>query len=189
MGTIVMVRQPISETVSKLDAARRQLATAIELWFYDKDQVSIHTLSFAAYEIIHDVSRKKGRKQTLIFDTPFVKKQYRGSWSAAVKRTANFLKHGDHDPDGKIEFRPILSELFIIFAINGLETMSISLNEHEWSFFCWFWFNRSEMITQEGRDKLAELFPINVIAEFSDFPKVEFFKIAFEARRRAIANN
>ena len=33
--------------VTKLDAARRQLETAITLWFHDGDPVSIHTLAAA----------------------------------------------------------------------------------------------------------------------------------------------
>jgi hypothetical protein len=37
--------------VTKLDAARRQLRTAIHLWFNDGDPVSIHALAFAAYEL------------------------------------------------------------------------------------------------------------------------------------------
>ena len=46
--------------VSKLDAARRQLDCAIELWFADKDAVSTHGLAAAAHQIIHDTNRKKG---------------------------------------------------------------------------------------------------------------------------------
>jgi transcriptional regulator with XRE-family HTH domain len=42
--------------VSKLDAARRQLECAIELWFLEKDEVSVHTLAGAAYQIIHDIN-------------------------------------------------------------------------------------------------------------------------------------
>ncbi len=34
--------------IVKLDAARRQLAAAIELWFIEGDSVSIHTLAYAA---------------------------------------------------------------------------------------------------------------------------------------------
>lgn len=38
--------------VTKLDAVRRQLETAVILWFHDGDPVSIHTLTGAAYQII-----------------------------------------------------------------------------------------------------------------------------------------
>ncbi len=46
--------------VSKLNAARRQLNCALELWFSDKDEVSVHTLAAAAHQIIYDISKKKG---------------------------------------------------------------------------------------------------------------------------------
>jgi hypothetical protein len=38
--------------ITKLDAAKRQLATAIRLYFEDRDPVSVHTLVMAAGEII-----------------------------------------------------------------------------------------------------------------------------------------
>ena len=181
-----MPEQLISETVSKLDAARRQLATAIELWFYDKDQVSIHTLSFAAYEVIHSVSKKRGRTQSLIFDSPVVKKEYRRQLSVLMKRTASFFKHGEHDPDGTIEFRPILSEWFIVFAIAGLEAIGILINEYESAFLWWFCFNRPDLLTQEGRDKVLNFVPVEGIDEIKRLPKSEFFEIARKVRRSAL---
>ena len=38
--------------ISKIEAARRQLDSAIELWFLDKDEVSVHTLAAAAYQLV-----------------------------------------------------------------------------------------------------------------------------------------
>src|SRR5438128_1514480 len=46
--------------VTKLDAVRRQLETAIILWFHDGDPVSIHTLAAAAYQIIYDINAHRG---------------------------------------------------------------------------------------------------------------------------------
>ena len=51
--------------ISMLDAARRQLDTAIELWFRDSDPVSIHTLISVAYEILHDVNRARGNPDAI----------------------------------------------------------------------------------------------------------------------------
>jgi hypothetical protein len=45
--------------IGKLDAARRQLQTAIALWFDERDPVAIHTLSVAAYEIVHTISKQR----------------------------------------------------------------------------------------------------------------------------------
>jgi hypothetical protein len=43
--------------ISKLDAARRQLDTAIRLYFMEGDPVSVHTLAAAAFEILKDLVR------------------------------------------------------------------------------------------------------------------------------------
>jgi hypothetical protein len=75
---------------TKVDVARTQLKTAIRLWFHDGDPVSIHTLAYAAYEIIHFVSKKRNRTKQLIFDTLSVKDEYRGKWAKTIKEHANF---------------------------------------------------------------------------------------------------
>jgi hypothetical protein len=60
--------------ITKLDAARRHLATAIRLWFQNEDVVSIHTLAFAAYEVIHVISKKRNQyRRDLLFDSDWIK--------------------------------------------------------------------------------------------------------------------
>ncbi len=48
------------ETVTKLDAARRQLHTAIRLFFANEDMVSVHTLTRASHEILRTLLSAKG---------------------------------------------------------------------------------------------------------------------------------
>jgi hypothetical protein len=45
--------------VNKLEAARRQLETAITLYFAEDDEVSIATLAGAAYGLIRDINEKQ----------------------------------------------------------------------------------------------------------------------------------
>jgi len=52
-------------TVSKFEAARRQLETAALLYFNEGDNVSIHTLVSAAYGILEDLAAKQGQKMFL----------------------------------------------------------------------------------------------------------------------------
>jgi len=47
--------------VSKLDAARRQLETAIRLYFSEADPISIHALMSAAYQGVNGHKRCAGR--------------------------------------------------------------------------------------------------------------------------------
>lgn len=61
-----MARQPDSISVTKLDAARRQLETAERLWFLEDDPASIHTLAAAAHRVVHDIAEKAGDGATLL---------------------------------------------------------------------------------------------------------------------------
>jgi hypothetical protein len=170
----------MAKVVTKMDAARRQLATAVELWFRDKDEVSIHALAFASYEVIDAVSKKRGRTQDLIFDAIVVKDEYRKEFKAFVKKSANFFKHADRDPDATLEFEPELTGMFIVFAIRGLESIGISSNKHELAFAWWLCLNRPEMLTHEGRDLITKRIPVDVLEELRILPKREFFDAFLE---------
>src|SRR6266702_3691819 len=116
-------------TVGKLDAARRQLVTALTLWFNGDDPVSVHTLACAAYEIIHAVSEKQNPyRRDLLFDSFVVKDEHRREFNALMKGPANFFKHADRDGDAVITFKPILTELFFMFSILGIQLCGESLN-------------------------------------------------------------
>ena len=53
--------RPEAETsVSKLDAARRQLDAAIRMYLANEDELAIHTLAAAAYRILRDLLEKRG---------------------------------------------------------------------------------------------------------------------------------
>ncbi|MGI8569030.1 MAG: hypothetical protein ACR2KT_08130 [Methylocella sp.] len=78
--------------IGKLDAARRQLRTAITLWFNDGDPVSVHTLAYAAYEVIHAISEKRDpTRRDLLFDSRLIKDEFRGEWNATVENTPTSL--------------------------------------------------------------------------------------------------
>jgi hypothetical protein len=173
---------PRTEVVTKLDAARRQLATAIELWFHDKDEVSIHALAFASYEVIDAVSKKRGRTQDLIFDAAIVKDQYRTEFKDFVKKSANFFKHADRDPDAIIEFQLELTRMFILFAILGLHSIGISPSKHELAFTWWICLNHPEMLTHKGHDFITKSIPVDALDEIRSLTKGEFFDVFLQTR-------
>jgi hypothetical protein len=174
--------QPItSEIVPKLEAARRQLKTAIELWFADKDKVSILTLSYAAYEVIHTISAKRGRTHPLIFDTPSVPLHFRKLLSFHVKKVPNFFKHADRDSEGSVELKPAMAEGFLTFSILELQTMGISPNRYESAFMWWFNLTRPHWLTPLGRELIEKVFPIEEINEIRSWPKNKFLKAFLNA--------
>jgi hypothetical protein len=164
-----------TETVSKLDAARRQLATAIELWFNEKDSVSVHTLAYAAHDVIHALSKKHGRKQSLIMDYEGIKDEHKQMFRKAVRKAGNYFKHADYDPDESLEFNPASNEFFIFFAILGVELMGITINPIERAFIVWRCLHYPDLMTDHGRKMFSDGFPIQMLEYMRTIPKHEFF--------------
>ena len=52
--------QPRLLKLTKVDAARRQIESAIWLWFVDADVVSVHTLAAAAHRLLLDLAAHRG---------------------------------------------------------------------------------------------------------------------------------
>lgn len=88
--------------VTKLDAAKRQVDSAIRLLFIDADPVVIHTLAMAGFSIINDIAQVSDIKTLRITD--YVRPEMERKFWEAVKGTANFLKHADKDPEGVVTF-------------------------------------------------------------------------------------
>ena len=100
--------------LDKLECARRQLETAINLFFQDGDAVSIHTLTCAAYNVIRDVNNSRNGNPM------FAKERYvqmGGKPSLSdFNEPENFFKHADRDPDDELTFKPKFTECLLVDA-------------------------------------------------------------------------
>jgi hypothetical protein len=179
-----MVAKPNVLTISKLDAARRQLQTAITLWFAGGDPVSIHTLAYAAYEIIHAVSKQRnpGRRD-LLFDSALIKDQYRRQWAESIKKHANFFKHAQNDGNSIIEFKPAISEMFLFYSLYGMELCGERHNDEESAFIYWINIHRTDLLTDSGREKYEQSLPVETRNILKSIRKDEFLHYVKEARR------
>jgi hypothetical protein len=105
-------------TVSKLEAAERQLCQVIRLFFQRGDAVAIHTLAAAAYQILSDLCERKKLKREIedsaILDELGVKQEV----LAALRKPQNFFKHADRDPEGTVRFNPMLSACLILYGVH-----------------------------------------------------------------------
>jgi hypothetical protein len=173
-----------SITVTKLEAAQRQLRTAIRLWFADADPVSVHTLGYAAYEIIHAVSKRLNpNRRDLLFDSLSIKEEYRGEIAMLLKKHANFFKHANKAGEDVIEFHPVTSHLFLLFSIIGLEVCGQTKSTEEWAFVSWMQVHHPEFLTEKGREVVANAIPIDRLAELRLTSKSEFLECIYAARR------
>ena len=163
-------------TVTKLDAARRHLTTAIRLWFHDGDPVSIHTLSYAAYEVVHVLSRKANRTDKLLFDNDYIKDEFRSDFNKLIKAAPNFFKHADKDANSTLQFMPQFSEMFFLFTALGLETMGLKLGGEEKAFLIWLSIHNPQIMVDGAMKQFLEGFPVKTIDEVKLLPKPQFFK-------------
>lgn len=130
-------------TVEKLDAARRQLHTAIWLWFHGGDPVAIHALAFAAHEIVHTRFKLKGLRG-LLFDSRHVPEGKRREFGAAASKAGTFFKHARHDPHGKLRFVPEQSEPLMMAAVLGLWKMGERIHMTEGLLMLWLRAHRPD---------------------------------------------
>jgi hypothetical protein len=136
-GVVVIDPGPF-EVVTKLDAAKRQLAIAIELCLDERDTVSTRTLAAAAHEIYRTLLRRKGRHGSGVLDNPLMSPamQKRVTRGAALPR--NFFKHADRDWDRILRFRPLLTEALIFDAVVMQHDLAGGFSPEGRVFFCYF---------------------------------------------------
>ncbi len=104
--------------ISKLDAARRQLETAVRLYFVQADPVSVHTLTAAAYNVLRDLNAARGGRPMMMKEQflVFVKPEYHRMIRDKINEAENFLKHADRDPEAILTFRPFQTDYLLLDA-------------------------------------------------------------------------
>jgi len=105
--------------ISKLDAARRQMLTAIRLYFNHGDIVSMHTLAAAAFKITQNICDSSPDLPDSVthWIEQLVKPQAKKVFWRKLHETANSFKHAENDPDAVHEFYPEQSENILFLAV------------------------------------------------------------------------
>lgn len=160
-------------TVNKIEAAKRQLQTAIMLWFTDADQISVHTLACAAHQIVHDINtNRKGNK--LLLDSSLIKDEFRNEYFSEMRKAMRFFKHADKDPDphGTVEFAHAITDLFILYSIIGIEHFGERRSESSTAFLLFYATKNPHLVAKEFSDH----FKIENIANLPVTSKREFME-------------
>jgi hypothetical protein len=95
--------------LTKKEIARRQIDTAIELFFEAKDFVSITTLAGASEEIIGALLRCAGKSNTIDHLVDFAKREGGPEWdaskvSAVINKARNNFKHANDPNEDEMEY-------------------------------------------------------------------------------------
>lgn len=164
-----------SLTVSKLDAAKRQLETFIRLYFSSGDPVAMHTLAAAAFNVIRDLNKKRGGAPTIqekLFDN--VRPEHHKSLREKLAEAQNFFKHADRDHDATLEFNPEFAKLIAMDACSKYTELTGESPPLFQIFNGWMMITNQEIfvIPVEQRFKLADVaktfLPTGKAAYFAD---------------------
>lgn len=123
--------------LTKIDVGRRQLNTAVRMFFFEEDVVSLHTVAAAAHGVLRDVARYKGINKSLK-DSPLISESERSKYIAAVNYPQNFFKHATKDANGKMVFRYQGNILFLLDAIVLYTLLDEELTREMKIFLMWF---------------------------------------------------
>lgn len=104
-------------SISKLDAAVRQLDAAIRLFFSGADPIVVHTLAASAGNIFADIAEHRNcgvswrirMRDDAGLSTGRIKYILHEAW--------NFFKHANHDPEGVLQFEEVDSEHLMFVAV------------------------------------------------------------------------
>lgn len=127
-------------TVSKLDAARRQLETSIRLYFANGDPVSIYTLTAAAFNVLRDLLRHLRNEPTFNKDLflDYIKDEYHDEVRRKMNETENFFKHADRDPEAVVWFSPRSSEMLMWESCIIYKKLTGENPEYLYAFYAYF---------------------------------------------------
>jgi len=116
--------------VTKLEAARRQLITGIELLFNGADPVSAHTLVGAASVVLADLAQHRFPGENWDSWAQKENSLEANEYWRVLRTTQNFLKHARTDVDETHEFNPIDTDALAFCAVRNASLFGeLSLEE------------------------------------------------------------
>lgn len=164
--------------ITKIDAAKSQLATAIWLYFEDRDPISVHTLVHAASEIIDRLCDAKDLRSMRAAMLESIKPEYRKMVVDKLNKPANFFKHAATSKPGEVlrDFNEDRNLLAILQATDGLRLLGID-TPHAKTFGKWIAFvEPTLLLNPPPREQVVQIF-----GEIWDQPRAEQKKVARDA--------
>jgi hypothetical protein len=156
--------------ITKIEAAERQLDTAIKLFFENVDLLSSYTLAVASRELTDDLLSKRKDEVYLaelerLGDPQEVRLSYREEMEMLIKpehrkeaqtllrRKQNFLKHADRDHEQEIEDISIQELSFaILFSIKNFNLLEKRQTVAMTTFLVWFAANNPKFMRTDKEE-------------------------------------
>ena len=125
------------ESVTKLEAAERQLRVAIRSFFEGKDLIAVHTLAAAAQEVLRDLGRPRGIK-SIFKGSDRIRPEKTKEINAIFNEAQNFFKHADRDPSENLKFHYEATKYYLLDAALLYNQLTGRQFPEMTGLICWF---------------------------------------------------
>jgi len=166
--------------ISKLDAAKRQIDTAIRLFFKSADPISIHTLTAAGHQVLMDIAKPENIK-SFMKDSPWIIGDKKKEYLAIVNEAENFFKHAEKDPSSVLKFKQEQTEFLLLDAVEMYIQLTADMPENMLIYRAWFLVKFTNIISAGTLKAFKELNLEHKIKEYRKLGKIEFYKTMKEA--------
>ena len=144
-------------SISKLDAAKRQLESSLRIFFNDGDPVSIHTLVNASDEILSKLCSKHGVKS--IIDEgieKFVRVEKRKELREKLTEAKNFFKHSGFNENKSVEFNHEVNPILLWDSCRLYQILTSEFTPIMTIFNIWFSLKNKDLILDEKKKEILE---------------------------------
>jgi hypothetical protein len=158
--------------LTKENAAKAQLETAIQLWFDRKDPISTLVLAYNAHELVHAMGKSAGKPSQIkawLETTPF-------SFQERWKYVNNFCKHGFRDLNENTAHDPRQAEVLMYFACKTYRAVFRANTPLMLAFGFRLLFENPEFAAAESEEVFSKFSEINIPRESS---RQQFLKECF----------
>lgn len=99
--------------ITKIESARRQLETAIKMYFYDDDIVSVYALTWNVYNLLSDLIEQEEEQQLINRSLSFIIPEERKEMRELVRKAGNFFKHATKKEEFKKPLKFYYKSLYL----------------------------------------------------------------------------
>ena len=131
-------RKVIGKDFSKIDVARVQINSAIEMLFSGIHPITVHTIASACYQLTRDLAKVANIEDYLKITDHIAEGKESEYWKF-VNKAAGFSKHADKSPDEKFDgIDETVNDIFILMSIKLYNSLGHKLTPEMQAFIAWF---------------------------------------------------
>lgn len=141
--------------ITKIDAARRQLNTAINIFMEDGDMIAVHTLAHASHKILLNLCEQNKKHISFVSRLKTrVKEDKMGEFIAKINKAGNFFKHADRDATETLDFDPEFNNYWLFDACSMYTALCGDFSIEMHAFLTWFGIEYPQYVLDKNASKL-----------------------------------